>query len=85
MDCFIYKSLKTDGLYLFVRRQDDFSAVLSALLKHFGKIDFVMALALTPERKLARENALTVMQSLQEKGFFVQMPPANAHFPTGLQ
>jgi uncharacterized protein YcgL (UPF0745 family) len=34
-----------------------------------------MELEITPERKLARENTHKVLASLQNKGFFVQMPP----------
>jgi len=34
-----------------------------------------MELEITSERKLAREDSAKVLASLQEKGFFVQMPP----------
>ena len=34
-----------------------------------------MELDISPERKLAREDVSKVMNSLQDKGFFVQMPP----------
>ena len=38
-------------------------------------MEFVMTMALTPERKLAREDAGKVIDSLKEHGFFVQLPP----------
>ena len=75
MQCFIYKSLKKDYLYLYIAKQDDFSKVPDALFKHLGKLEFVMAMDLTPERKLAREDAGKVIESLKEQGFFVQLPP----------
>lgn len=75
MQCFIYKSLKKDELYLYVNHKDDFSAVPEALFKSMGRLSFVMELELTPQRKLARENPEKVMASLQSKGFFVQLPP----------
>ena len=75
MQCFIYKSLKKDYLYLYITQQDDFSKVPGALLDHLGKLQFVMAMDLTPERKLAREDAGKVIDSLKEQGFFVQLPP----------
>ena len=75
MQCFIYKSLKKDELYLYLQTKDDFSSIPEPLLKSFGRIEFVMALEITPERKLAREDGAIVKASLQEKGFFVQMPP----------
>ncbi|MGZ4960350.1 MAG: YcgL domain-containing protein [Methylomonas sp.] len=75
MQCFIYKSLKKDELYLYLDKRDDFSAVPEPLLKSFGRMAFVMELQLTPERKLAREDAGKIIAGIQSKGFFVQMPP----------
>ncbi len=75
MQCFIYKSLKKSELYLYLEKKDDFSMVPEPLLDSFGKIEFVMDLEITPERKLAKENVAKVLASLQNKGFFVQIPP----------
>lgn len=75
MQCYIYKSLKKDELYLYLTRKDDYSAVPENLLKSFGKLEFVMELELSPARKLARESSLKVMEKLNENGFFVQLPP----------
>ena len=74
MQCFIYKSLKKEGLYLYLDKED-FSTLPEALLASVGKLAFVMSLDLTPERKLAREDSRKVIASLKEKGFFLQMPP----------
>lgn len=74
MLCFVYKSLKKEGLYLYLDKKEDFSALPEALLAGVGRLEFVMELELTPERKLARENSEKVLASLQEKGFFVQLP-----------
>jgi len=76
MQCFIYKSLKKEYLYLYVTKKDDFSQVPEALFDSMGKIEFVMELELSAERKLAREDAVKVIGSLKDKGFFVQLPPA---------
>ena len=75
MLCFIYKSLKKDYLYLYIAKQDDFSKVPAALLNSLGKLAFVMELELMPERKLATAEASKVIASLNEQGFFVQLPP----------
>ena len=75
MQCFIYKSLKKDELYLYLDKKDDFSALPEALLQSFGKLSFVMELELSPQRKLAREDVEKVIAGLRNKGFFVQMPP----------
>lgn len=81
MQCFIYKSLKKDELYLYLEKKDDFSAVPEALLQSFGRLVFVMELQLSPERKLAREDAGKIMAGIQSKGFFVQMPPTVIPLP----
>jgi uncharacterized protein YcgL (UPF0745 family) len=76
MLCFVYKSLKKEALYLFIEKKDDFSIVPEALLDSIGNPVFVMELELTPERKLAKEDMQQVMRQMQEKGFFVQLPPS---------
>lgn len=78
MNCFIYKSLKKDDLYLYLSQKDDFSIMPDELFKSFGQLAFVMELQLTPERKLAKEDAGKVIASLKSKGFFIQMPPITA-------
>ena len=75
MQCFIYKSLKKEALYLYLEKKDDFSRIPEPLLNSFGRVEFVMELKITPERKLAREDVAKVLASLLDKGFFVQMPP----------
>jgi len=77
MQCFIYKSLKKEYLYLYIVKKDDFSKVPDALVISLGKMEFVMDLELSPDRKLAKENAGTVIDSLLAQGFFVQLPPYN--------
>ncbi|MCQ8104304.1 YcgL domain-containing protein [Methylomonas sp. SURF-2] len=75
MLCFIYKSLKKEELYLYMDKKDDFSALPESLLNSFGSLQFVMELELSAVRKLAREDVVKVIASLESKGFYVQMPP----------
>lgn len=75
MQCYIYKSLKKDELYLYLTKKDDFSQLPETLYQSFGRLEFVMELELTANRKLAREDSNKVIDSLNNKGFFVQMPP----------
>ena len=99
MHCNIYKSSKKEEMYLYVARpailnEDDNSDPLDilsdALRTAFGRATFVMHLELSETRKLARVNVLHVMDSLQTKGFFIQVPPEglinpNAVEPEGLR
>jgi uncharacterized protein len=75
MLCYVYKSLKTDLLYLYVTKKDDFSVLPAELLQNVGMLEFVLEIGLTPERKLAQADSQKVLASLQEKGFFIQLPP----------
>jgi uncharacterized protein YcgL (UPF0745 family) len=61
-------------MYLYLAEKDAFSELPDGLMEHLGEVEFVMDLTLTPERKLARENVTTVMSSLEERGFHLQMP-----------
>jgi len=85
MQCFIYKSLRKEYLYLYIDKKDDFSKIPEALFKTFGALEFVMDLELTPERKLAKEDVEKVIESLNQKGFFVQMPPVKIEAPVNVQ
>lgn len=83
MHCDIYRSSKKDEMYMYIARpnypndeQDDPLAIVpEAVRLAFGTATFVMHLELSPTRKLARVNVLHVLDSLQTKGFFIQMPP----------
>lgn len=73
--CSVYRSPKKEGMYLYVEKAKGLNDVPEALLKQFGKPEHAMVLVLQPEKKLARVDALAVLESLTEKGFYLQMPP----------
>ncbi|CAH0539374.1 YcgL domain-containing protein [Vibrio marisflavi] len=74
MLCSIYKSSKKEGTYLYLPKKDDFSQVPDTLMKMFGKPIFVMVIKLEG-RKLARVSIEKVTESLENEGFFLQLPP----------
>lgn len=75
MQCFIYKSNKKSELYMYIDKQDDFSAIPESLLKSIGTPEYVMSLDITPEKQLAREKASDILEGIQNNGFYIQMPP----------
>ena len=99
MLCEIYKSSKKDEMYLYVPctepvegedAKDPLEVLSDALRQAFGRATFVMKLELHENRKLARANVLHVMDSIETRGFFIQMPPEglinpNAVEPEGLR
>ncbi len=73
--CDIFKSLKKDDTYLYLQRPSDFELIPDALSQRLGKLEFVMELELSPDKKLAREEARVVMENITEHGFYLQIPP----------
>lgn len=75
MRCFVYKSLRKADTYVYLGVRDDFSRMPAALLEPLGELSFVVEFELTPERRLAREDAATVCANLGTRGFHLQFPP----------
>ncbi|MDH3690536.1 MAG: YcgL domain-containing protein [Gammaproteobacteria bacterium] len=75
MHCAIYKGNRKQDTYLYVEREDDFTRVPEPLLAMLGPLEFVLALELTPKRKLARANTDEVLEQLSERGYYLQLPP----------
>lgn len=75
MRCFVYRSSRREETYLYLPKADDFSEVPPSLMEVFGVPELALEFELTPERNLAKEDALSVLKNLEERGFHLQMPP----------
>lgn len=75
MLCTIYKSSKKELTYLFVNKRDDFSDVPAPLMETFGTPALVTVLNLANKDKLAMADIDKVKANLNEKGFYLQLPP----------
>jgi uncharacterized protein YcgL (UPF0745 family) len=76
MLCEIYKGSKKAEMYLYVPLGKGLKEVPELLLQSFGELELVMKLELAPSRKLARVDVLSVIEDIQEKGFYLQVPPS---------
>jgi len=76
MLCEIYKGSKRAEMYLYVPLSKGLKDVPEVLLKSFGELELVMKLELTKSRKLARVDVAAVLDDIQEKGFYLQVPPS---------
>lgn len=74
LECAVYKSLKKDETYVFIPTTTSLSDLPDDLLKVLGQTELTMTLNLTPEKKMARGTADTVMKNIKEQGFYLQMP-----------
>ena len=76
MQAYVYKSLRKADTFVYLAARDDFDAIPESLRAALGSLEFVLDVALTPERKLARGNTGQVRQNLAAQGFHIQFPPA---------
>ena len=75
MHAYVYKSLRKADTYLYLAARDDFARVPPPVLDPLGRLEFVLDVALAPERKLAREDPALVRENLALRGFHLQLPP----------
>ncbi len=73
----IFRSSRKEGMYLYVSKKDQLKQVPEALMTAFGSAVHVLDMLLTPERKLALVETTQVLTDIEEKGFYLQMPPAD--------
>ena len=79
MLAYVYKSLKKADTYVFLaQRDDDGSCLPDPLRAQLGRLQFVLEVALTAERKLAQADPAVVRANLGSRGFHVQLPPTMA-------
>ncbi len=77
MNCTVYKSLKQFDYFLYVSSEADLSRLPQGLVELLGNLDKVIELELHPRRKLAQVDVIEVMREIEDKGYFLQMPPCS--------
>lgn len=70
-------ALKTEA-YLYVDKADGLAEVPESLLTQFGEAESVMTMLLDENRKLARADAVEVLEKIDSQGYYLQMPPTMA-------
>jgi len=73
LPCVIYRSLRKPDTYLYVPAGDDPEALPEALRAALGRLQEVMRLELTPQTRLARNNARQIIADLRQQGFHLQV------------
>ena len=80
--CSIYKSPRKPEMYLYVDKSEGLERIPEALLDNFGKPELVTHMMLSENKKLARADVIQVMKQIEEKGFYLQMPPQPESYMT---
>lgn len=81
MHAFVYKSQRRADTYVFLSARDAFDRLPEPLRASLEPLQFVLDVALTPGRKLARANSEEVRGNLASRGFHLQLPPSLAADP----
>lgn len=81
MHAYVYKSQRKADTYVYLAARDDFERLPEPLRGRLGALTFVLDVALTPDRRLARENPEEVRANLAARGFHLQFPPSAAGDP----
>ena len=71
----IYKSPRKYEMYVYTEKRDALTKVPEALLDMFGTPIHVMDMPLTADKTLARVETDKLFESLNDKGYYLQMPP----------
>jgi len=77
LPCWVYRSAKVSECYLYLAEKGGLHRLPDVLRRSLGRLELVMELELTPQRRLAREDVGRVLENLREQGFHLQMPPQN--------
>ena len=77
MQTWIYKGSRKADTYLYITREDDFSAVPDALMNLLGETQLVVNIDLSTKTKLAQVSIDDVRNQLENEGYFLQLPPGD--------
>ncbi|MDH5835182.1 YcgL domain-containing protein [Luteimonas kalidii] len=81
MHAYVYKSQRKAETYVYLAARDAFDRLPEPLRTQLGPLEFVLDVALTPGRRLAREDAGDVRANLAARGFHLQFPPGRVADP----
>ena len=73
----VFRSQRKTNSYLYVEQGYDLDNLPPALRDMLGKLEPVLSMRLTPERKLARYSGAQVLEAIAVHGFFLQLPPTH--------
>lgn len=73
MLCYVYKSFKKEGVYLYVETKNTIDELPEELKNLTGKLELALTFKLTEDRKIQKVQAIDVMTAIKEKGYFLRI------------
>lgn len=71
----VFRSARSEGMYLIVDRARGLADVPEALLERFGRAEPSLVFLLDAARRMAHAEASAVLEAIEQKGFYLQLPP----------
>jgi uncharacterized protein YcgL (UPF0745 family) len=72
----VFRSVRREGMYLYVPKAKGLEDVPEALTRMFGQAESALVFVLKPERRLARVDTAEVIAAITQQGYFLQLPPS---------
>ena len=79
MQCFVYRSSKKDGLYVYLADEDGLDKLPTPVQNQLGEPEFALAIDLSTRTSLGHEDITEVRKNLENQGFHIQMPKNIEH------
>jgi uncharacterized protein YcgL (UPF0745 family) len=77
MQCYVYRSRRKPGSFLFLTERDNFKPVPPALLDIFGVPEFSFEFDVSVDRTLMiKADTTEIRRLIMANGFFLQLPPS---------
>jgi len=76
----IYKSPKKEGMYIYLKKEQGISQVPETLAQLFGEPILVTHMMVDENKKFAKVKAIDLLNSINEKGFYLQMPDPDPEY-----
>lgn len=75
MRCHVYKSRTRPDSFVYLAEPGELDALPAALRTFLGVLEPALEFDLTPQRRLARVQAASVLAALDTHGYYLQRPP----------
>jgi len=75
MECSIYKGKRNPDHYIFLPADTSINDIPENIQQMMGELTLVMNLDITTDTVLAQSDPVNVLSMIDEKGFFIQIPP----------
>jgi uncharacterized protein YcgL (UPF0745 family) len=74
MECNIYKGKRKQDHYLFMPVTMSLDDMPGSILQMLGEMELVMKMDITGQSVLAQSDPQAVLDTIREKGFYIQLP-----------